>query len=116
VLPLLLIFYLSIFAFSIKDIVLAGTLILGSTSGLLAYAFVIQTISPLVGYFMLSDYLFIFVLMSIFIIFLITILYAVPEHIASKRVLDTIKGFTIPLLYILLVVVWYYLTNVRGMG
>ncbi len=114
-LPLLLIFYVSIFAFSIKDIVLAITIILASISGLLAYAFVIQTISPLVGYFMLSDYFFIFVITSIFIIFLVTVLYAVPEHIASKKVLDTIKGVVIPILYILLIVVWYYLTNIKNM-
>lgn len=115
-LPLLLIFFVSIFAFSIKDIVLAITVILASISGLLAYAFVIQTISPLVGYFMLSDYFFIFVILSIFIVFLITVLYAAPEHIASKHALDTIKSIAIPVLYVLLIGVWYYLTNVKGIG
>jgi len=116
VLPLLLIFYFSIFAFSIKDIVLAITLVLACISGLLAYAFVIQTLSPAVGYFMLSDYLFIFFITTIFIIFLITVLFAVPEHIASKKTLEMVKGVAIPLLYITLIIVWYYLTNIKDMS
>lgn len=116
ILPLLLIFYFGIFAFSIKDTVLAITLVLASVSGLMAYSFVMQTLSPQVGYLMLSDYMFLLFLGTIFVVFFVTALDATPEHILSKKAVMRIKGFTIIALYIALIVLWYYLTHIKDLS
>ncbi len=116
ILPLLVIFYFGIFAFSIQDIVLAITLILASVSGLIAYSFVIQTLSPQVGYLMLSDYMFLLFLGTIFVIFFITALNATPEHILSKKTVERIKGITLICIYGALIVLWYYLTNIKDLS
>lgn len=115
ILPLLLIFYFGIFAFSIKDIVLAITLVLASVSGLMAYSFVMQTLSPQVGYLMLSDYMFLLFLATIFIVFFVTALDATPEHILSKKAVLRIKGITIIVLYATLIILWYYLTHIKDL-
>jgi hypothetical protein len=115
ILPLLVIFYFGIFAFSILDIVLAVTLILASVSGLIAYSFVIQTLSPQVGYLMLSDYMFLLFLGIIFVVFFITALNATPEHILSKKAVERIKGISLICIYITLIVLWYYLTNIKDL-
>ena len=115
ILPLLLIFYFGIFAFSIKDTVLAITLVLASVSGLMAYSFVMQTLSPQVGYLMLSDYMFLLFLGTIFIVFFVTALDATPEHILSKKAVVRIKGITIIVLYLALIILWYYLTHIKDL-
>lgn len=112
-LPLLVIFYFGIFAFSIKDIASAITVILSSVAGLIAYSFVIQTLSPAVGYLMLSDYMFLLFLAIIFVIFFITTLNATPEHILSRKTLENIKGIAILAIYVVFIGVWYYLTNIK---
>jgi hypothetical protein len=113
ILPLLLIFYCGIFAFSIKDPSLAMTVILASIAGLIAYSFVIQTLSPVVGYLMLSDHLFLLFLGAIFSIFFIIMLDATPEHIVSKKTVQTIKGWAILAIYAVLILAWYYVTNIK---
>lgn len=116
ILPLLLIFYFGIFAFSIKDIALAITLVIASVAGLISYSFVIQTLSPAVGYLMLSDYMFLVFLGIIFVIFFITALNATPEHILSRKTIENIKGIAILVIYTALVGLWYYLTNIKDIG
>lgn len=113
-LPLLFLFYLGLFTFSIRDITVAMTLPLASISGLFAYSFVIQTLAPMVGYMMLSDYLFLFFLCSTFVIFLVKALAAVPEHLLSRYHLKVIEGLTIVGLQATLLIVWYFLVDVRG--
>lgn len=115
ILPLLLIFYFGIFAFSIKDIALAITLILASVSGLIAYSFVIQTLSPAVGYLMLSDYMFLLFLGIIFTIFFVTALNATPEHIVSRKTVEMIKGISIIVIYAALIGLWFYLTHMKDL-
>lgn len=115
-LPLLLIFYFGIFAFSIKDITLAITLILSSIASLIAYSFVIQTLSPVVGYLMLSDYMFLLFLTIIFVIFFVTALKATPEHILSTQTIEYIKSLAIIMIYIAFIGLWYYLTNIKDIG
>ncbi len=108
-LPLLFLFYIGLFAFSIADITIAMTLPIATASGLLAYSFVIQTLAPAVGYMMLSDYLFLFFLLSTFIILLVKALAVVPEHILSKRTIRKIEGLTIVALQAALIAAWYWL-------
>lgn len=113
-LPLLFLFYLGLFTFSIKDITVAMTIPLASVAGLFAYSFVIQTLAPMVGYMMMSDYLFLFFLFSSFVVFFVKSLEAVPETMLSRRSLRRIEGLTILGLQILLIIVWYYLVDVRS--
>lgn len=72
-LPLLLIFFFTLFAFSF-DFKEHGTTVpsiaAAGVPGLLAYRFVIESLSPDVSYFMLSDYLFFLFLFLVFLIFL----------------------------------------------
>lgn len=60
-LPLLLIFYVALFGFSLDE----GSALrnaVGGVTGILGYRFVIDNLSPKVGYFMVSDYIFFLVL------------------------------------------------------
>lgn len=113
-LPLLFLFYLGLFAFSIRDVNIAMTLPLASISGLFAYSFVIQVLAPSVGYMMMSDYFFFYFLVSLFTIFLIKALAVIPETHLSRTTLKTIEGTTVLLLQIGLIIVAYVLFDVRG--
>lgn len=71
-LPLLLIFLLTLFSFSFDVEKFYDTLIsisIGGITALLAYRFVIESLTPDVGYFILSDYLFILFLIAVFLVF-----------------------------------------------
>ena len=76
-LPLMLIFFISLFAFSFD---LAGPnagqafgFASGGITAMVAYYYVIQNMSPEVSYFMISDYLYFLFLLLNFIVFLITL-------------------------------------------
>lgn len=73
-LPLLLIFFVTLvsFSFNVQEFFEAHLVIaIGAITALLAYRFVIQAMSPDVGYFMLSDYLFLLFLLAVFAAFFI---------------------------------------------
>lgn len=73
--PLLLIFFLTLLSFSFdfyEQEQTIPTLVAAGVPALLAYRFVIESISPDVDYFMLSDYLFFLFLLLVFTIFIIT--------------------------------------------
>lgn len=75
-LPLLAIFFISLMAFSLNPVAnatLAITLSAGSVTALLAYRFVIENLSPTVGYFMLSDFIFFLFLCMVSLIFIFSI-------------------------------------------
>lgn len=79
-LPLLLIFFVSLFAFSFDisgpQAGEAFSLAVGGITAMVAYYFVIQNMSPPVGYFMISDYLYFLFLSLNFFVFLVTIFKA----------------------------------------
>lgn len=70
--PLLALFFLTLFAF-VFDVEKHGstilTLTLSAITGLLAFRFVIESMSPHVGYFMISDYVWFIFFTAIFLIF-----------------------------------------------
>ncbi|HBS48164.1 TPA: hypothetical protein DEO28_03710 [Candidatus Dependentiae bacterium] len=75
VIPLLILFFLALFSLSIdtdiKDNM--GTIVgltTGSLTGLFAYRFVIESLSPSVVYFTITDYLYTFVLICTFLVFI----------------------------------------------
>ncbi|MCL4361326.1 hypothetical protein M1446_03155 [Candidatus Dependentiae bacterium] len=71
--PLIMIFFLSLFTFSLDpDQYSAGSslgLATGGVTGIIAFKFVIESMSPQVGYFMLSDYLYFLFFIAIMLIF-----------------------------------------------
>lgn len=88
VLPLLLIFYLVIFSVSLDPAAQIGVTT-GGITATLAYRFVIENLSPQVGYFMLSDYIFFLVLCAICFVFLLNLIDTYGFHISlfSKRIM-----------------------------
>lgn len=73
-LPLLLIFFLAVFSLSIDPKNYYSTISsisIGSVTGMLAYKYVIDNISPNVGYFMLSDIIYFLLLGAVTLIFFI---------------------------------------------
>jgi len=83
-LPLLLIFFLTLFAFSFdfeEHGTTVPTIAASGVPALLAYRFVIESVSPDVDYFMLSDHLF---FLFLFLVFMIFIFIASALHSSQK--------------------------------
>lgn len=70
-LPLILIFFVILFCFSVQEPSVSFSLAIGGLTTILAYRFVIVNMSPQVGYAMMTDYIFLFILGSGICIFLI---------------------------------------------
>lgn len=71
--PLLLLLYIALFSFSLnpeRDRTSILALTAACLTGMISYRFVIQNISPDVGYFVLSDYMFFVYLSLVFITFI----------------------------------------------
>lgn len=86
-LPLLMIFFIMLFAFSMQRDEIRITLTASGVTGILAYRFVIANLSPQVGYFMISDYcffLFLGVAVIIFLVNIVDIFYANFSHIIKN--------------------------------
>ena len=84
-LPLLLIFYLVMFSFSLAKKPGMG-LATGGITAILGYRFVIERLSPSAGYFMISDYMFFFLLIVGCLIFFINAFdhYLTPLSLNTK--------------------------------
>ncbi len=108
--PILLIFFLGLFSLSLDPVIHARAIIalsVGSITSLLGYRFVIEKLSPTVGYFMVSDHIFTYILAMTFFIFLIG-----TYTIRSRKVSETLKIIriiTIVLFHTGLIGVVYYL-------
>lgn len=103
-LPLLLIFYLTLFSLSWGKSGGIGMATAGITATL-GYRFVIENLSPKAGYFMLSDYIFFLFLTCNALIFLVNIIdqYARPLTLKEKfSALCTLHVFVIACIYLLL--------------
>ena len=105
-LPLLLIFYLTLFTFSFGDTSSRTSISLstGSITAILAYRFVIENLSPNTGYFMLSDYLFFLFLGGSFLVFFTNIIDAFAINIPIVY-----KKFIIILLHTIVITTSIYL-------
>jgi hypothetical protein len=102
-LPLMLIFYLVLFSFSVEP----GTsisLTAGGITGMLAYRFVIENLSPATGTFMMSDYLFFLFLAGSFFVFFLNLI-----DIAAIRIPLVIKEILLFALYLLMTFTSIYL-------
>lgn len=77
VIPLLLIFFIALFTFSLEPIKYRTpiiTLSVTTVTALIAYRFVIENLSPEVGYFMISDTIFLLFLVACCLIFFVNML------------------------------------------
>ena len=85
-LPLLLIFYLVMFSFSLDKKPGIG-LAIGGVTAILGYRFVIERLSPPAGYFMISDYIFFLLLIVSCLIFFINVFdhYLMPLTLNKKK-------------------------------
>lgn len=86
-LPIWLIYYLMFFALSV-DAGPSITVALGGITGILAYRYVIEQLSPKTGDLMISDYIFFLILASAMLIFLFTQfdLYVIKLSLAAKKI------------------------------
>jgi hypothetical protein len=106
ILPLLLIFYLGLFSFSIRRGSVTFTAV--CVTALISYRFVIENISPSVGYFMLSDYLYFSFLTATFLIFLCSIIneYIAVISLMVKKALLVIFHTLINTIILYLLLIW----------
>lgn len=104
ILPMLIIFFVTLFSFSINpigsDYYNVVALSVGSVMALIAYRFVIETVSPNTAYFTISDYMFMFFLTATLIVLFIN---ALEGAISTSR-----KKIVTVILHILTVLVCAY--------
>lgn len=103
-LPLVLIFFFTLFAFSVDEKtngIKSSSLAISGIPALISWRFVIESLSPNANYFMLSDYLFFLFLVLVFIVFIFT----TDVPITSLRT----KQGCIILLYLLMLGSCYWL-------
>lgn len=102
-LPLLMIFFLALFSFSGLTIFSAIDMAAGAIAALIGFRFVMESASPATGYFMISDYIFLYFLVLSVLILLINMFgdRITPEQ--KKIIIIALHGCTIALFYYLLV-------------
>ncbi len=109
-LPLFLIFFIGLFSFSFDPkthAVQIFGLSSASVSSMIAYRFIIQSMSPKAGYFMLSDHIFTMFLIFAFLSFILGILIIKKGKITPT--LAIIRAIMLLLFYVSFLVAWYYL-------
>ncbi|HBL98266.1 TPA: hypothetical protein DDZ86_01320 [Candidatus Dependentiae bacterium] len=104
-LPLLLVFFIALFTFSFDPVgkmgVQAVTLSATSITALIAYRFVIENMSPPVGYFMASDYIFLIFLVSCCAIFFINIFGAYVSGISKAIIAVVLESIIVTTFFLL---------------
>jgi len=104
-LPLLLIFFISITTFTFNPYGRNGgniiSVSIASITAVIAYRFVIDRMSPDVGYFMLSDYVFLFLLVSCCTIFVV--------NLFSMKISGFFKNILTIILYLINIAIFIYI-------
>jgi hypothetical protein len=109
-LPVFLIFFVSIFSFAFDPSVAQMPIVIIATTSLtslVAYRFVIQGLSPKVGYFLLSDMVFTVCLALSFLVFIIGV--TVVSIGRLQKVLVIGRGILFIIFHILVISTWVYL-------
>lgn len=108
-LPVFLIFFVSTFWFSFdpkhSGVILA--LVTSAITSLIAYRFVIQGMSPEVGYFLLSDHVFTFFLALSCTSFVLALLWV--NRGKMTPVMITLRGIVFVSFHLFFLAFWYYL-------
>lgn len=110
--PIILTFFMSLFSLSLDPQLHMRTiamLALSGVSSLLTYRFVIEVLSPSVGYFTLADYVYTYILICSFFIFLFST-YSIRTPELSHRI-KALRVTTIFFLHLSLIVYIYALFN-----
>lgn len=108
--PIFVVFLLGLFSLVLDPLTQARAMLslsVGSLSGLLAYRFVIERLSPEVGYFTLTDHMYTLFLMGTFGVFLLNI-YSIVRATRSHYVRLT-KDVLFVVFQIIIITIWYYL-------
>lgn len=109
-LPLFAIFFTALLTFcfdpndSLRTMIGASS---GAISAMIGYRFVMQEMSPKIGYFLFSDYIFIIFMVLEGLQFFLVIVMAM--HLDKKRLLNIIRGMYIVFVYVVLIGAWYRL-------
>lgn len=92
--PLLLILFIALFTFSMDpsgpNATSIVTLSATAVTAIIAYRFVIETMSPAVGYLIMSDYVFMVILFALGFIFFLNVFWATATFFHKKLVLAVI--------------------------
>ncbi len=107
VLPLFLMYLtalLSLLMGFYKKHEIAVEVVSASLAAMIAYRFVLESISPSVSYFMISDYIYLLLLSASFVVYLLILL---PTYLP-----DFLRGALIIFLQLTIVAFWYYYFNV----
>jgi hypothetical protein len=108
-LPLFIIYFISLFSFSFDPIKNPGTifsLASAGVTGLLSYRFVIEGMTPKVGYFVLSDKIFILFLLATLCEFALAVLLMQLKKMTP--LISLLRGITYVLLNTIFIIAWYY--------
>lgn len=102
ILPMLMLFFVSLFLFAAKKFDTRLSIPIQSLVGLVAFRFVLESLSPSVGYFMYSDYLFVLFLGLIFILVLIGSVTIVIKKPISELMIILLNLFLVGMFWYLL--------------
>ena len=109
-LPIMFMFYVAMFSFSIASESPSISIAVGSITAILAYRFVIEQLSPETGYFLVSDYLFFMFLFGVLIVFIFNIL----ENFIVVGFSLTVKKITLLSLYAIITLTTLYIVIFKG--
>ena len=113
--PLFLIFFISLFSFGFAPVpnqTQISAVASGGIASLIAYRFVIQNLSPQVGYFMLGDHIFTLFLVFAFIVLFMALYVIYNNSISRPMLIARITLFF--LFHIILMSAWYYFLFIWG--
>ena len=105
--PLLFIFYLTLFSLSMKKDQYSTRvgLSVGNISAFIGYRFVVEGVSPKVGYSMFIDHVFHLLLIISFFVFFISLFTKHKEY-------EFVRGTAIMIIHTVFILSWYYLCRI----
>lgn len=105
ILPLLILFFLSLFSLILDPVKSWSSIVsiaIQSITGLMAFRFVMEAISPTVGYFMYSDYFFFLFLSTSFVMFFMGIFGSHLSLRWKKTIIIILNVITVSVMFYLL--------------
>ena len=109
-LPIFLIFFIGLFSFAFDPVEAQMPIVVIATTALtslVAYRFVIQRMSPTVGYFLLSDLVFTLFLAFTFLVFIMGV--SVVRSSKMPKSLIIFRGLFFLVFHVVVIVTWFYL-------
>jgi len=114
--PILIMYFMAFFSLSMdvkRHTKIIMQLSIGTVTALLAYRFVIERLSPEVGYFVISDYIYLFILVMVFFVFLLN-MYAIRVSGKLPFTIKLARGVITIISHLLLLTLVYYLLFIWG--